>query len=212
MCPFPHLALNVKGLATTFRKRHRLLHHCECLGEVLARVYPPGRLISYIVHSLLVSNVCKPALGISHVIVKNLCIPPRSPHAYFIHLMTAFSISAFFHFLSLSVICEGYVEPTTLAVNMGLFFMVQPFGTMVEHAVIQLCHGTRWSESLISRTDSENSILGGVPRVLVRLLGYAWVFCWFTWTGWWFVEVYAAIGVLEWPMPFSLWAIRNKGV
>jgi phosphatidylserine synthase len=146
------------------------------------------------------------------VIVKHLCIPPRSPHAYFIHLITAFFISGFFHFLSLSVICEGYVEPMTLALNMGLFFIIQPFGTMVEYAVIQLCQGTRWSEYLITRTDSERSVFDGVPQLLVRTLGYVWVFCWFIWTGWWFVEVYAAIGVLEWSMPISLWPVENKGI
>lgn len=95
---------------------------------------------------------------------------------------------------------------------MGSFFMIQPFGTMVEYAVIQLCQGTRWSEHLITRTDSEKSVLDGMPQLLVRLLGYVWVLCWFIWTGWWFVEVYAAIGVLEWSMPVSLWTIGSKGV
>ncbi|KAM0426016.1 hypothetical protein ACHAPT_008645 [Fusarium lateritium] len=61
----------------------------------------------------------EPVLGISRVIVKNLCLPPRSPHAYFIHLITAFSISGFFHFFALSVVCEGYIEPIKLALNMG---------------------------------------------------------------------------------------------
>jgi hypothetical protein len=50
MCLFPLIVLNIQGLAATFRKHRGLLHSWQCLGEVLARLYPPGKPINYAVH------------------------------------------------------------------------------------------------------------------------------------------------------------------
>ncbi|KAK3368537.1 hypothetical protein B0H63DRAFT_455308 [Podospora didyma] len=39
---------------------------------------------------------------------------------------------------------------------------------------------------------------------MCRLVGYIWVLCWFTFTGWWFIKAYADVGMADWKMPFSI--------
>lgn len=128
--------------------------------------------------------------------------------AYFIHLSTAFLISSFFHILGLFVVSHGYVSTRSLILDMGLFFMAQPSATLVEALVIRHCQAYVLN---IAPSNTEANSLGPWssktnPRVLHILgytLGYFWVISWFTFTGWWFVKDYIAIGVLEWSVPFS---------
>ncbi|KAJ4192345.1 hypothetical protein NW759_016642 [Fusarium solani] len=152
----------------------------------------------------------QPVLGISHAIIDVLQLPRRSLPTYFLHLVTAFLTSGFFHIVSLFVICEGYLKPQKLVTNMGLFFMAQPLGTITEYAVVHLCQKAGLVERVIGPGDDKRHLLSRglrdrIPHILLRGLGYTWVFCWFVWTGWWFTEAYAAVGVLEWAPPVSIW-------
>lgn len=91
---------------------------------------------------------------------------------------------------------------------MGVFFMAQPPAALVEALVIRRCQAYALN---IASSNKERESLGfasfrpsrRVLQVLGYTLGYVWVISWFTFTGWWFVKDYIAIGVLEWSVPFS---------
>ncbi|RVX71665.1 hypothetical protein B0A52_03849 [Exophiala mesophila] len=78
----------------------------------------------------------QPVLGISHTITETFRIPPRSIIAYLVHLTTAFTISAFFHIISLDSIRSDKVSLQELTRDMLIFFMAQPIGTLAEALVI----------------------------------------------------------------------------
>src|SRR3569833_3286106 len=86
----------------------------------------------------LIVNELQPVLGFSHLIVCFLSIPRGTTLAYLVHLTTAFAISAFFHGLSLSVICSGYLAVKDLVTYMAIFFMSQPVATLVETLAIHI--------------------------------------------------------------------------
>ncbi|KAM7193084.1 hypothetical protein V8F20_008600 [Naviculisporaceae sp. PSN 640] len=87
----------------------------------------------------------QPCLGTSHFLLQHFnrllnClrlhqIPAHSLFAYFFHLITAFSISSFFHVLSLAGVATGYTPVRGIISNISLFFMVQPFAAVFESAV-----------------------------------------------------------------------------
>ncbi|KAI5460854.1 hypothetical protein BGZ63DRAFT_387923 [Mariannaea sp. PMI_226] len=145
----------------------------------------------------------QPVLGFSHAIIHALGIPKHSILAYGIHLLTAFLISAFFHILSLAVVCEGYLPISTLVSDMVCFFTAQAAGTTVEAAVI--AQYGRYAE-IIKKTHPKPLLHHFMEsQRACRVLGYFWVASWFSITGWWFVRNYIAIGIMEWPLPFSFW-------
>jgi hypothetical protein len=152
----------------------------------------------------------KPSLGFSHFVIQTLRIPRHSHFAYLIHLTTAFAISAFFHVLSLSVVCPGYLELRDLIVDMTVFFLPQPIGTMVETLAKSFYSSLTSPKETIHDGEEEGcrgfwsfTTLRNVAKVANRCIGYVWVLCWFVFTGWWFVKAYVAIRVLEWPLPYS---------
>lgn len=153
----------------------------------------------------------QPCLGFSHALVRKLGVPQKSLFAYAIHLITAFCISGWFHIWSLSVVSNGYISRSDLAINFGAFFMAQPIATMAESIVIhhfRLPSASR-DMRIVKKAYRDVSIQAEDEHVLQRLaarcLGYIWVVSWFMFTGWWFVTPYSAIGVARWPLPFSMW-------
>ncbi|KPM35405.1 hypothetical protein AK830_g11153 [Neonectria ditissima] len=149
----------------------------------------------------------QPALGFSRAMIDFFGIPKGSTMAYLAHLTTAFLISAFFHILSLFVVCPGYISPKTLILDMTRFFMMQPLGTIVETLVLQHCHEHASTRKLVTMKQGIR-----YPQTYQRLssvtnyaIGYLWVVLWFTFTRWWFFRDFIAIGVVEWPLPFSFW-------
>ncbi|KAK0711974.1 membrane bound O-acyl transferase family-domain-containing protein [Lasiosphaeris hirsuta] len=183
----------------------------------------------------------QPCLGISHSIVNVLRIPRRSSLAYFIHLTTAFVISAFFHVLSVGAVAPGYYPLASLISDMSIFFLLQPIATMVEVAATKLFSRYVWApqpaqgdsktkqkpkepqqpassgdghaESVASGSANgagevtptrKAVILQSLGAALCRLAGYVWVFCWFSFSGWWFVKGYAGVRMQDWQVPFSI--------
>ncbi|KAH6892437.1 hypothetical protein B0T10DRAFT_483787 [Thelonectria olida] len=145
----------------------------------------------------------QPVLGFSHAIISFLGIPRRSYLAYSIHLFTAFFISALFHTLSLFVVSEGYLRTRDLIFHMGCFFMAQPVATVAESIIMSRYRPRTQSENTGTSGSQLKSILASA--MVRRTIGYLWVVSWFVLTGWWFVQDYIAIGVLEWPLPISFW-------
>lgn len=106
-------------------------------------VHVPSMFPYYV--PLMTCVILKPCLGTSHFLLRHLNrllnhrklyqIPPHSLLAYWIHLVTAFAISTFFHVLSLSGLARGYTPIRGIITNMVLFFMVQPFAAVFESAV-----------------------------------------------------------------------------
>ncbi|KAH7144253.1 hypothetical protein B0J13DRAFT_41152 [Dactylonectria estremocensis] len=150
----------------------------------------------------------QPVLGFGHATVDSLRVPKGSAGSYFIHLYVAFLISSFFHILGLFMVSEGYLSTRNLIQDMSFFFLAQPPVTMIETFVLRRCQAY---VSALSPSDKEiqqvNLVSLKTKQRLLRALGYTvgycWVVSWFTFTGWWFVKDYIAIGVLEWPLPFS---------
>ena len=181
-----------------------------------------------------VSRICsdsrQPCLGFSRAINAKLRIPRRSPLAYFIHLVTAFTISAFFHILSLAALCPGWYPFRTLVSDMCIFFLMQPIGTMMELGVMSLFTRYAWKPALARQEEKTKIIAPESPgsesiaflqhgiRVCLernkedlihaacRLVGYVWVLAWFWATAWWFVKAYLGVGVQGWQFPFSFMA------
>lgn len=106
------------------------------------------------------------------------------------HLLTAFAVSGWFHVQSASVVAEGYIPVSETARCMALFFAGQAAVVTLEAAAIKRLAGSAKAPWPGSRW--------------ARALGYAWTAGWLMWSGWWFVKVYDAIGVLEWDMPFPV--------
>ncbi|KAK3358031.1 membrane bound O-acyl transferase family-domain-containing protein [Lasiosphaeria hispida] len=48
------------------------------------------------------------------------------------------------------------------------------------------------------------AILRSIGAALCRLVGYVWVFSWFSFSGWWFVKGYAGVRMQDWQVPFSI--------
>lgn len=87
---------------------------------------------------------------------------------------------------------------------MSVFFLAQPPAAIVEVLVCQLLRKLFQAESDPSKKEKEKHGMISIETAGYAL-GYTWVFCWFVFTGWWFIQPYAAVGVLEWPLPFSIW-------
>ena len=134
--------------------------------------------------------------------------------AYLVHLTTAFGLSAFFHCLNLGPVWPNHRPLHDLITNMAVFFLLQPVGIMVEVVVIWL------GSSFWNRQTASHIVLPTEPshrcnirayktfKVItssaLRLLGHVWVTGWLLFTGWPFVRAYLDIGILEWPLPFSI--------
>ncbi|KAK1833591.1 hypothetical protein QBC39DRAFT_44039 [Podospora conica] len=176
----------------------------------------------------------QPCLGFSRRINEVLGIPKRSPVAYFVHLVTAFTIAAFFHVLSLAPLSPGWYPFGTLVSDMCIFFLLQPIGTMFELGVMTLFARYVWkpepvgeeAKPLVQATDSPTA--GALPspslgvmgkmqkfgrtnkdvmiRAACRLVGYVWVILWFWVTSWWFVKPYLGVGMAGWQFSFSFLA------
>ncbi len=158
---------------------------------------------------ILTVSSAQPVLGISHFILEKLRIPRTSTWAYLVHLTTAFIISAFFHVLSLSVVCEGYLPLRDLITDMSIFFLPQPLATIVETTVISLYKKLVSSKQtgageVQCRDLKLSKAVGCISTFVIRCFGYLWVFCWFVTVSWWFVKAYLAIGILAWPLPYSI--------
>lgn len=105
----------------------------------------------------------QPCLGFSRRINEALRIPKGSPVAYFVHLVTAFSISAFFHVLSLAPLSPGWYPFRTLVSDMCIFFFMQPIGTMLELVVMALFARYVWKPKPAGQVDDAR----GKPQVPV---------------------------------------------
>lgn len=101
-------------------------------------------------------------MGFSRRINEVLSIPRGSTAAYFVHLVTAFSISAFFHILSLAPLSPGWYPFRTLVSDMCIFFLMQPIGTMFELGVMALFARYVWKPKPEGHVDAQ-----GKPPVLV---------------------------------------------
>lgn len=141
----------------------------------------------------------QPALGFSHRMVALLKLPRRSTSAYLVHLATAFLVSAFFHILSVSVVSPGYLTLEELVTDMTAFFIAQPLAAIAEKVLIDTYTQTIRNK----RSPQVDAARTSLPSVSHRLMGYVWVVTWFVFSGWWFVKPYAAVGIMEWPLPFS---------
>jgi hypothetical protein len=93
---------------------------------------------------------------------------------------------------------------------MVTFFMTQPLVAMAEALVIEMYSRMAKPKQTPSNDQSPHPVrqyskyLSRFSHIFIRLIGYVWVFCWFTFIGWWFTKPYAALGVLEWQLPFSV--------
>ena len=84
-----------------------------------------------------------------------LRVPRGSPVAYFVHLVTAFVISAFFHVLSLAPLSPGWYPFRTLVSDMCIFFLMQPIGTMFELGVMTLFARYVWKPKHAGQVDAQ---------------------------------------------------------
>ncbi len=203
------------GLAAPIRKHRRVLHHRQRVVEILAHFHSSGESLPRHFPSPesppLIASSCQPVLGFSHYLVRITHIPRHSILAYLVHLITAFSISAFFHGLGLSVVCPGYLSIRELAVDMTLFFMPQCLAVVVETLVSGIFARFTKPRPLgdgeeAPRHDIRSSqAFKSVCTVMSRTVGYIWVSCWFVFIGWWFVKAYVAVGIMDWQLPFSIW-------
>lgn len=210
----------VKDLASGIWQCCRLLHNFQRLGEILAHLHSSGRSRCVFVAVLTItSHLTKfqPVLGISHAITDTLRLPPRSTIAYFIHLTTAFAISAFFHIISLAAIRSDNISLPDLIGDMSIFFIAQPIATVAETLVIDFYRKLGSSKGVpepgrgLQKSTSRTSLAAETPpRLLFRVIGYVWVLCWFVFTGWWFTKGYIAIGARDWPVPFSFWGSMKR--
>ncbi|CAM1501364.1 Fc.00g105260.m01.CDS01 [Cosmosporella sp. VM-42] len=179
-------------------------------GNILA-CYTVGNVWGEFWHSY----TRQPVLGLSHAMVSFLRIPRKSTLAYLVHLTTAFSISAFFHILSLSVICPGYLPLKRLTIDMALFFMAQPPVTIAAALVPYFYEKAMSSgQVVVDQRIEKDGIQSSYDfqkafQVSGKLFGYLSVLFWFILSGWWFVQPYVVLGVVEWPLPFSFWSYFN---
>jgi hypothetical protein len=130
---------------------------------------------------------------------------------YLVILTVGFAISDFFHILSLAVIRDESLSPQDLTINMSVFFMTQPIAAVAEALSIRLylkftstTPNVTANSSLESHKEQQ-SYTGGNALPILRTIGYIWVFCWFSITGWWFTKAYIAVGVRDWQIPLSSW-------
>ena len=136
---------------------------------------------------------------------------------YLVILTVGFAISDFFHILSLAVIRDENLSLQDLTINMSIFFMTQPLAAVAEALSIRFYlkftpqRQLRLQRTaLLKVTRSNNRHTGGKASPIPRIIGYIWVFCWFSITGWWFTKAYIAVGVRDWQIPLSFWqALMN---
>lgn len=160
----------------------------------------------------------QPVLGFGNFIVQCLHLPKRSPMANFIILVVAFAISDFFHTVSLAIIRNENLTLRALTVNLSIFFMTQPLAASIEALVIEAYRRLtttktpsptpmdkdKDSDYLKKRNAQQSHDSSQKPSPILRVIGYTWVFCWFSITGWGFTKAYIAVGVRDWQMPHSI--------
>ncbi|KEF55749.1 uncharacterized protein A1O9_08500 [Exophiala aquamarina CBS 119918] len=163
-----------------------------------------------------------PVLGLGHFAIRQLRLPARSLIANLVILIVAFGISDFVHITSLAVIRDEALSLQELILDMSGFFMMQPVAAVAEALTIQWYHKFTSSTRLeatreasasrgtlrIGREDSHPR--GKLAPTIPRIIGYLWVLCWFSVTGWGFVKAYIAVGVRDWQVPLSFWQVLMR--
>lgn len=136
--------------------------------------------------------------------------------ANFTILTVAFTISDFFHTVGLAIIRNENLTLRALTVNMSIFFMTQPLAASIEALVIDAYRRLttaktpspipkdKDSDSLKKRDNQQSQDDTQIVSPILRVMGYLWVFCWFSITGWGFTKAYIAVGVRDWQMPHSI--------
>ncbi|TFK21113.1 hypothetical protein FA15DRAFT_707525 [Coprinopsis marcescibilis] len=111
-------------------------------------------------------------------------LPPNSRRKQYLTLYTAFFISALIHYAGDYMLLQSY----TKALGAFQFFMLQPFIITLETALIAfakralgLAGGSSTTAGAGARPEDQKK-LGRLPRLMLRLAGYAWTLSWFTYT------------------------------
>jgi hypothetical protein len=143
-------------------------------------------------------------LGFSHSLIKLLHIPPHTPLALLTHLTTAFGLSGFFHALILSSLPTSTPRVTK---DILIFFILQIPAIIFEKYVIDIFTSLQRSPSEEAKKDEKapsQKPVKGESKVwicLKKILGYAWVWSWLIWSGWWGLNAYYRVGMQSWDVP-----------
>lgn len=138
--------------------------------------------------------------------------------AYLVILTVGFAISDFFHILSLAVIRDENISLQDLTITMSIFFMTQPLAAVAE--ALSIGFYLKFTSSTVPKATVNGCLESdkaqqlhtrGKAPTMQLIIGYFWVFCWFSITGWWFTKAYIAVGVRDWQIPLSFWqALMNE--
>ena len=90
------------------------------------------------------------------------------------------------------------------------FFAAQIPATIAAALALQFYETNKSSEEAAANKKVEKTDIRSY-RVLkqplsnfIKAIGFTCVLFWFVITGWWFVQPYIALGVVDWPLPFSV--------
>jgi hypothetical protein len=148
--------------------------------------------------------LCKqPALALSHFIIGKLHMPRRSVFAYAVHIGTAFLLSGIGHIISIAPISKGYISMAEVCWGSLVFFMAQAGAIIMESLVLswwgRLSMGPRKENDKVAHED-----VASRKYSISSIFGYGWVLIWLIFSGWWFVRLYAKLGVMEWTVPIRI--------